>query len=146
MPSATWSAALIQTAAGQTITLTLDTDSPHPYSRNTFVQGTKGLVRKYPDEKVFIDGRNRRPGAWEGEWDWEPLEAFRSEYEHPLWKELAEKAKGAGHGGMDYIECYRLIDALCMEGAAGHGCLRRGRLECGFRLERAVDCGQGSRR
>ena len=102
---------LIQTAAGQTITLTHDTDSPHPYSRNMVVQGTKGLVRKYPEEKIFIDGRGR-PGAWEGEWNWEPLEEFRSEYEHPLWKELAGKAKGAGHGGMDFIECYRLIHAL----------------------------------
>src|SRR4029079_5012112 len=31
---------------------------------------------------------------------------------HPLWKEIAAQAQGAGHGGMDYIEDYRLIKCL----------------------------------
>jgi len=34
------------------------------------------------------------------------------EFEHPIWKELAAAAQGAGHGGMDYIEDYRLIKCL----------------------------------
>ena len=34
------------------------------------------------------------------------------DYEHPLWKELAAKAAGAGHGGMDFIEDLRLITCL----------------------------------
>ena len=36
----------------------------------------------------------------------------RDEFEHPLWKELEARAAGAGHGGMDYIEDYRLIKCL----------------------------------
>ena len=78
---------LIQTAAGQTIALTHDTDSPQPFSRNLLIQGTTGLVRKYPEEKIFIDGRSK-------ENEWEALEKYRAEYEHPLWKALVEKAKG----------------------------------------------------
>ena len=35
-----------------------------------------------------------------------------AEFEHPLWKEIAAQAQGAGHGGMDYIEDYRLIKCL----------------------------------
>src|SRR6185436_12956591 len=35
-----------------------------------------------------------------------------AEFEHPLWKEIAEQAQGAGHGGMDFIEDYRLIKCL----------------------------------
>jgi predicted dehydrogenase len=104
---------LIQTKAGQTIVLTHDTDSPHPYSRNLLIQGTKGMVRKYPDEKICLETddhifiENKMPEA-----KWEDLDAYREKYEHPLWKQLGKQAKGAGHGGMDYIQDYRLIRAL----------------------------------
>ena len=95
---------LIRTVNGQTIVLTHDTNTPRPYSRDILVQGTKGIVRKYPEQKIHIEGRSE-PHTWE------PLENYAAEYEHPLWKAHAQKAKG-GHGGMDYIEDYRLIEAL----------------------------------
>ncbi|MDH5588811.1 MAG: hypothetical protein OEZ37_02070, partial [Gemmatimonadota bacterium] len=31
---------------------------------------------------------------------------------HPLWKDLRAMSAGAGHGGMDFIEDYRLIKCL----------------------------------
>ena len=34
------------------------------------------------------------------------------EFEHPLWKDLDGEIHGAGHGGMDFIEDYRLIKCL----------------------------------
>jgi hypothetical protein len=34
------------------------------------------------------------------------------EFGHALWKQIGDLAEGAGHGGMDYLEDYRLIDAL----------------------------------
>ena len=96
---------LIQTAAGQTITITHNTDSPRPYSRDILVQGTKGIVRKYPEEKICIQGRTKGDV-------WEPSAAYREEFEHPLWKAIAQRSKGAGHGGMDFIEDFRLIECL----------------------------------
>ena len=96
---------LIQTTAGQTIVVKHDTDSPRPYSRDINVQGTRGLVRKYPEEKIHIEGRSP-------EHQWEPLSHYDAEYEHPLWKAMEERSRGAGHGGMDYIEDYRLIQCL----------------------------------
>ncbi len=40
------------------------------------------------------------------------MEAYYKEFEHPLWKELGEKAKsGGGHGGGDWLEIHRLIQA-----------------------------------
>ncbi|MHC4067955.1 MAG: Gfo/Idh/MocA family protein [Planctomycetota bacterium] len=95
---------LIRTVKGQTIVITHDTNTPRPYSRNILVQGTKGIVRKYPEKKIHIEGKSE-PHTWE------PLENYAAEYEHPLWKAHAQKAEG-GHGGMDYIEDYRLIQAL----------------------------------
>ena len=94
---------LIKTVNGKTIYLVHDTNVPRPYSRLHIVQGTKGIFEKWP-ERVYIEGRS--PAH-----KWEPLEAFK-EYEHPLWSSgVAEQAEG-GHGGMDYLENYRLIMCL----------------------------------
>ena len=95
---------LIQTANGCTISVGHDTQLPRPYSRINMVQGTKGIFEGYPD-RIHIEG----PG---GGHDWESLDEYWAQYEHPLWKELNKKAKGKGHGGMDYMELYRLIQAL----------------------------------
>ena len=96
---------LIRTKNGRTIILLHDCDTPRPYSRKIIVQGTKGIARKYPDSKFHIEGKS--PAH-----EWEPFENYVEEYEHPLWKAVAEKGEGRGHGGMDYIEDYRLIQSL----------------------------------
>ena len=96
---------VIKTKSGQTIVVTHDTDLPRPYSRNILLQGTKGLVRKYPEQKIYVEGRSPNDR-------WEDLQAYRAEFDHPLWKGLDERAAGAGHGGMDYIEDYRLVQCL----------------------------------
>ena len=95
---------LIRTKLGRTILLQHDTTSPRPYSRINLVQGTLGTVTGYPD-RVYIEGRSP-------DHDWESLESYRDEFEHPLWQELAQAAEGAGHGGMDFLEDFRLIQAL----------------------------------
>lgn len=94
---------LIHTVKGKIITLYHDTSSPRPYSRIHIVQGTKGIFEKYPN-RVHIEGRSP-------EHKWEELENYM-EFDHPIWKQLEEKSKGAGHGGMDFIEDFRLIEAL----------------------------------
>jgi predicted dehydrogenase len=96
---------LIRTKNGQTIQITHDTDSPRPYSRNILLQGTQGLVRKYPEQKIYVEGNSPNDR-------WEDLAGYRAQYDHPLWKGIEERAAGAGHGGMDYIEDYRLIQSL----------------------------------
>jgi len=95
---------LIQTANGKIITLYHDTSSPRPYSRIHIVQGTQGLFEKWPD-RVYIEGRGRFD-------EWDTLDSYYIEHDHPVWKQLEERSKGAGHGGMDFIEDYRLIEAL----------------------------------
>jgi hypothetical protein len=102
---------LIKTKKGKTIILKHDTSTPRPYSRNILVQGTKGVVRKYPTQKIHLQGKTE-PDAWE-----DLMETYWQKYQHPLWKAIQEEIKKAGdnsmdHGGMDYIEDYRLINAL----------------------------------
>ncbi|HVS64807.1 MAG TPA: Gfo/Idh/MocA family oxidoreductase [Thermoanaerobaculia bacterium] len=99
------SSSLIKTARGRTILVQHDTTSPRPYSRLNLVQGTKGTFSGYPD-KIYLEGVTEGHG-WEHD-----LEALYAKYEHPLWRKLRAEAEGAGHGGMDYLEDYRLIECL----------------------------------
>jgi hypothetical protein len=96
---------LIRTKLGRTITLIHDTNLPRPYSRAIMMQGTRGIARKYPEPLIHIEGRSEGHG-------WEKMADYAEEFEHPLWASMTEKSKGAGHGGMDYIEDYRLIECL----------------------------------
>lgn len=95
---------LIKTVNGKTITVVHDCNLPRPYSRINMVQGTKGIFSGYPN-RIHIEGRTEGHG-------WDSVDDYREEFEHPLWKDVGDAAKGAGHGGMDYIEDYRLIKCL----------------------------------
>jgi predicted dehydrogenase len=96
---------LIRTRAGQTILVVHDTNTPHPYSRKYLLQGTQGILQKYPTPMIHIDGKK-------GD-QWEDLFAvYAQEWEHPLWRDLEQKAQGSGHGGMDYILTYRVMNSL----------------------------------
>jgi hypothetical protein len=95
---------LIKTAKGRTILVEHGTNLPRPYSRIHMVQGTKGLFQGYPD-RVYVEGRGKAD-------QWVEAKEMLAEFEHPIWKEIAAQAQGAGHGGMDFIEDYRLIKCL----------------------------------
>ncbi len=95
---------IIKTAKGRTIIVGHDCNLPRPYSRINLVQGTKGIFQGYPD-RVHLEGITEGHG-------WDDAEVHRDEYDHPLWKQLETAAEGAGHGGMDYLEDFRLIQCL----------------------------------
>lgn len=96
---------LIKTKRGETILVTHDTNTPRPYSRKVLLQGTRGLIRKYPDERIHLEGVSPAHR-------WEEGEGYRDQYEHPIWRALEEESRGGGHGGMDYIEDVRLVQSL----------------------------------
>ncbi len=95
---------LIQTHRGGTIYVSHDTNLPRPYSRINQVQGTKGIFQGYPD-RVFIEGRSSGHA-------WDDAADYYDEFEHPLWRALREESIGGGHGGMDFMEDYRLVKCL----------------------------------
>jgi hypothetical protein len=95
---------LIKTAKGRTIVLQHDVISPRPYDRINLISGTKGTFRDFPP-RLFIDGQ--------GEHEWSGIESYKERYEHDLWKRHGKKAQAmSGHGGMDYIMNYRLIQCM----------------------------------
>lgn len=95
---------LIRTKRGRTIMVQHDTTSPRPYSRINLLSGTKGTFRGFPDG-IYVEGRTK-------EHRYEDLDAYKAEFDHALWREVGDKAEGAGHGGMDYLEDYRLVRCL----------------------------------
>ena len=96
----------IRTNRGETIIVTHDTNTPRPYSRKILLQGTKGVVQKYPlPPRVYIEGTSPHD-------EWDTLQKYADQYEHPIWRALEEQSKEAGHGGMDYIEDFRLVQCL----------------------------------
>ena len=100
---------LIKTANGLTITVKHTVSTPHPYDRINQIAGTKGIFQDYP-ARIYIDGQN-------ADESWEPVdnspESKWKQYEYPLWTREGDAArKNGGHGGMDYIMIYRLLQCV----------------------------------
>ena len=96
---------LIMTAKGRNILLQHDVSNPRPYSRLNGVQGTKGVFEDYP-ARIYIDGQ-------EGGERFGPIDKWKATHEHPLWTRVGELArKKGGHGGMDFIMAYRLVECM----------------------------------
>ena len=95
---------LIKTAKGLTITLKHTVSTPHPYDRINLVAGTKGVFEDYPP-RIYLVGQNKDEA-------WGSIDVWK-QYAHPLWKQEGEIAKKVGgHGGMDYIMLYRLLQCV----------------------------------
>ena len=94
----------IETAAGETIIVTHDTNLPRPYSLGFRVQGTKGLW-EVDGDRIYIEGKSN-PHRWDDANEW--LE----KYDHPLWKKYEDSAVGAGHGGMDFFVLNAFIESV----------------------------------
>ena len=95
---------LIKTAKGLNITVKHDTSNPRPYDRINMIGGTKGVFADYPP-RIYFDGQ-------EGGEEWGSLDKWK-QYQHPLWAKEGEIAKKlGGHGGMDFIMLYRLLECM----------------------------------
>ena len=96
----------IRTSQGRTIMLQHDVTSPNVYSRIHKVSGTKASALKYPLPGRIAIGH----GDWVSD---EELKSLEERYAPPIVKRVGEMAKEVGgHGGMDFLEDWRLIDCL----------------------------------
>ena len=96
---------MIKCANGETILITHDTNSPRPYSLGFRVQGANGLWMDDGDQ-IYVENVSKTNDAWESD------AAYMKKYDHPLWQQLAQKAEGAGHGGMDYFVIRDFIESV----------------------------------
>lgn len=105
---------LIKTELGRIIMLQHDVVSPRPYNRINALSGTGGTFFDYP-ARLALDDPKRYGLAAQGSHGWleeKDLATMRRKYTHPLWAQLAERAKGSGHGGMDYVMNWRHLDCV----------------------------------
>jgi hypothetical protein len=95
----------IKTVHGKTIMVQHDVTSPRPYSRIHLVSGTKGMASKWPEPQRIAFGHE-----WINETEYKLLE---EKYTPPIVRHIGAIAKNVGgHGGMDFIMDWRLIDCL----------------------------------
>ena len=96
---------IVKTNGGRTIMIQHDVSSPRPYSRIHLVSGTKGVASKYPEPERIALGH-----SWLSPEEFKVLE---EKYTPEIVKRVGEMAKKVGgHGGMDFIMDWRLIDCL----------------------------------
>lgn len=82
-----------------------DITSPRVYSRIHMISGTKGAVQKYPEP-----GRISLGSEW---LDNEKMNEINDKYKPEIVKRIGDMAqKVGGHGGMDFLMTWRLIDCL----------------------------------
>ena len=97
---------IIKTQRGRTIMLQHDVTSPRPYSRIHLVSGTKGAALKFPEPGRIATGHE----GWLAE---EELKALEEKYTPEITRRVGEMAQQVGgHGGMDTLMDWRLIDCL----------------------------------
>ena len=95
----------ITTEMGRTISLFHDISSPGPYSRIHLIMGTKERALKYPEPGRISKGHN-----WVNQEESKKLE---EKYTPEIIKRVGEMAKKiGGHGGMDFLMQWHLIDSL----------------------------------
>lgn len=112
---------MLTTENGKTVLLEHDVMNPQPYSRMYKLNGTMGFASKYPVEQYCIKPEqldSTEIKDFKSLTQHEPLpenvkQQLMEKYKNPVVKDIEAKAKEiGGHGGMDYIEDYRLVYCL----------------------------------
>lgn len=101
---------LIKTVKGRTILVQHDINSPRPYDRLNYIQGTNGAFGGYP-ARIAIDEGGISPTSHH-EWDTD-MDKWFAKYDHPLWTRVGQEATmRGGHGGQDFVMLWRVVTCL----------------------------------
>jgi Glycosyl hydrolase 109, C-terminal domain/Oxidoreductase family, NAD-binding Rossmann fold len=129
---------IVKTELGRTIMVQHDVVSPRPYSRINATCGSGATFFDYPPRLAINDPKSfglSSPGSHE--WlDDKDMEIMRQKFTHPLWRKLEQRAKGGGHGGMDFVMNWRLLDCI-RQGITPDSVYYRNLCSFGYRGQRA---------
>lgn len=96
---------LVKTKHGKSMMIQHDVSSPRPYSRIHLVSGSKAMARKWPSPSRISDGHSWADDA--------KMKEYEAQFQPEIVGKVGELAKKVGgHGGMDFIMDWRLIDCL----------------------------------
>ncbi|GAB3714354.1 Gfo/Idh/MocA family oxidoreductase [Spirosoma flavus] len=101
---------MVECANGENIMIIHDTNSPRPYSLGFRAQGTQGIWMD-DNKSIYLENANGKPLSAKPH-TWEPFETYQEKYDHPLWKQHAQTAQNAGHGGIDFFVLRGFIEAI----------------------------------
>ena len=103
---------IIKTNQGRTILVLWDETSPRPYTRHNLILGSKGALAGFPT-RIALEGGFDEISKDHHSWiKGKDLKSLYEKYDHPLYKRLNSKTKKSGHGGMDGIMMYRIVECL----------------------------------
>lgn len=93
----------IQTYNGSLINIQYDTDSKRPWNCFYMIQGSNGIFDSR--KGIYLEGKSKNE-------QWDTIDSYYSQYDHPYWKQDGETAKKTGHGGGDYFVVREFIESL----------------------------------
>ena len=96
---------LIKTSNGATATIYYDSQTPRPLDLILRLQGTKGIYSGAQGQ-IYVEGRSPKLDEWES------VETYYRQYEHPVWRHMGRAATEHGHGGSDYLELYAFVQSV----------------------------------
>lgn len=95
---------MIKTNKGRTIMIQHDISSPRPYSRIHMLSGTKCFAQKWPLKHIAFGHKKVSDSE---------MKALEEKYAPEIISRVGKMAKQVGgHGGMDFMMDWRLIDCL----------------------------------
>ncbi|MFD2036246.1 Gfo/Idh/MocA family protein [Belliella marina] len=95
---------IVKTKHGKSMMIQHDVTSPRPYSRLHALSGTKAFAQKYPLQKISSGH------GWIKD---DEMKVLQEKYTPEIVKKVGELAKTiGGHGGMDFMMEWRLVDCL----------------------------------
>ena len=95
----------IRTQKGRSIIVNYDMQLPRPYDNRWLIQGTLGIYNEQRNS-VYLEGKSPKYHQWES------FAPYQEKFEHSWWKEFNKTAGKFGHGGTDYLELTRFINAV----------------------------------
>ena len=96
---------VVKTHGGKTLVINYDMQLPRPYDNRWMIQGTLGVYDE-ARSAVYVSGRSPNTHQWE------PFPPYQEEFEHAWWKEMQQQDGSFGHGGTDYLELSKFLDAV----------------------------------
>ncbi|MFE9204556.1 Gfo/Idh/MocA family oxidoreductase [Micromonospora sp. NPDC007230] len=99
----------VTTTSGRFIRVEHDVNSPHPYSRETTLTGTRGTI-ELDNARVYLESLGHSNHSWRTGNEYNTI---LRQHDHWLWPTLESLAgQYGGHGGGDFIAIWRLVQTM----------------------------------
>ncbi len=96
---------MVKTKKGNTVIINYDMQLPRPYDNRWMIQGTEGIYNEQRNA-LYLHGQSPQYHQWE------PFPPYQEKYDHAWWKEMQGEGGEQSHGGTDYLELKKFLEAV----------------------------------